>query len=113
MALEEGDVIAMGVMPDPLQWRTWPEDCVSVSEEGKLATQTAERQASLTHTGEELTEGRHYWEVEIAGGETCACNLGVCRPDADPSAARSSQSIGGESTLFWFVCCGVIEKGAR
>ena len=29
-----------------------------------------------------------------------------CRPQ------RSSQSIGGESTLFWSVCCGVIEKGA-
>ena len=60
MALEEGDVIAMGVMPDPLQWRTWPEDRVSVSEEGKLATSTS-AEDSLTHTGEELTEGRHYW----------------------------------------------------
>ena len=67
MALEEGDVIAMGVMPDPVQWRTWPADTVTVSEEGKLATQTVNYQYSLTHTGEELTEGRHYWEVEIAG----------------------------------------------
>ena len=33
MALEEGDVIAMGVMPAPVQWRTWPEDRVSVSED--------------------------------------------------------------------------------
>ena len=36
-----------------------------MSEEGKLVTQTAD-EVSLTHTGEELTEGRHYWEVEIA-----------------------------------------------
>ena len=84
MALEEGDVIAMGVMPEPVQWKTWPEDLVSVSEEGKLATQTAEGyQDSLTHTGEELTEGRHYWEVEIVDGYPL---LGVCRPDADPRA---------------------------
>ena len=41
MALVEGDVIAMGVMPEPVQWRTWPEDRVAVSEEGALlATQT-------------------------------------------------------------------------
>ena len=62
MALVEGDVIAMGVMPDRLnQWRTFPGDLVAVSEEGKLATQTAGNEWSLTHTGEELTEGRHYW----------------------------------------------------
>ena len=83
MAMEEGDVIAMGVMPDPLQWRTWAEDRVSVSEEGKLAMQTADGQASLTHTGEELTEGRHYWEVEIVKGGGA---FGVCRSDADPRA---------------------------
>ena len=42
MALEEGDVIAMGVMCNDVQWRTWPEDRVSLSEEGLLATQTAD-----------------------------------------------------------------------
>ena len=62
MALVEGDVIAMGVMPDrSKQWRTFPGDRVAVSEEGKLATQTADMEWSLTHTGQELTEGRHYW----------------------------------------------------
>ena len=62
MALVEGDVIAMGVMPErPKQWRTFPEDLVTVSEEGKLATQTVDEEWSLTHTGQELMEGRHYW----------------------------------------------------
>ena len=56
MALEEGDVIAMGVMCNDVQWWTYAEDLVTVSEEGKLATHTA-NQYSLTHTGEELTEG--------------------------------------------------------
>ena len=86
MALEEGDVIAMGVMPDPVQWRTFAEDHVLVSEEGKLATHTAHGQISLTHTGEELTEGRHYWEVEIVDRKDSNLYLGVCRPDADPRA---------------------------
>ena len=57
-----------------------------MSEEGKLATQTEDWKYSLTHTGEELTEGRHYWEVEIAG-QAGGTYIGVCRPDADPSAA--------------------------
>ena len=52
-------------MNNVVEWRTFPEDRVVVSEEGKLATQTANSQDSLTHTGEELTEGRHYWEVEV------------------------------------------------
>ena len=93
MALEEGDVIAMGVMPEPVQWRTWPEDRLSVSEEGKLATQTAYNQYSLTHTGEELTEGRHYWEVEIVDRrDTGRLFLGVCRPDADPRAWHAGRT---------------------
>ena len=96
MELEEGDVIAMGVMPDPVQWRTYPEDCVVVSEEGKLATQTGKYQDSLTHTGEELTEGRHYWEVELVDDSSY---FGVCRPDADPRAYHSQP----EDTTVWLM----------
>ena len=107
MALEEGDVIAMGVMPDPIKFKSWPEDCVMVSEEGKLATQTADRQLSLTHTGEELTEGRHYWELEATGTGVTDTMLGVCRPDADPRADHWKQ----EHTTAWLmaldgVLCG-------
>ena len=86
MALEEGDVIAMGVMPAPVQWGTFAEDLVAVSEEGRLVTQTTGCGWSLTHTGEELTEGRHYWEVEIADQKYDMLFLGVCRPDANPRA---------------------------
>ena len=100
MALEEGDVIAMGVMPDPLQWRTWPEDRVAVSEEGLLATQTAGDQDSLTHTGEELTVGRHYWELEIAG-KPDSLMLGICRPDADPRAAHIGKARRSIMPSLW------------
>ena len=36
MALEEGDVIAMGVMPAPVQWRTWPADWLMFAGSGTL-----------------------------------------------------------------------------
>jgi hypothetical protein len=39
---------------------------VQLSEDGAVATQTGERGWSLTTTGAvELTEDRHYWEVEL------------------------------------------------
>eukprot|EP00935_MAST-01C_sp_MAST-1C-sp1_P000058 g58.t1 len=85
-----------------MQWRTWPGDLVVVSEEGKLVTQTVDDEWSLTHTGEELTEGRHYWEAEIAGGEIGCCNLGVCRPNADPRA----EHVRREHTAAWLMYAG-------
>ena len=53
---------------------------------------------SLTHTGEELTEGRHYWEVEIAG-DNGDIYIGVCRPDADPRAFHGR----AEHTTAWLM----------
>lgn len=78
--LMESDVIAMGVMPAPNQWRVYPDEIVEVSEQGKRLTQKKHTD-SLTHTGEELTEGRHYWEVQVVHGIPL---IGVCRPDANP-----------------------------
>ena len=83
MALAEGDVIAMGVMNEK-QWLTYPKDLVLVSEDGMLATQTTSGRDSLTTTGEELTEGRHYWEVQLTGDGYPA--IGVCRPNLDARA---------------------------
>ena len=62
-----------------------------------LATQ-ARTGCSLTSTGEELTEGRHYWEVEI-NGETASLFIGVCRPDADPRARHTMR----EHTTAWLM----------
>jgi hypothetical protein len=98
MALEEGDVIAMGVV-DGVELRTWPEDRVEVSEEGMLATQTAEDVWSLTHTGEELTEGRHYWEVELVTEGEYAMQFGICRPDADLRAHHGRREL----TTAWLM----------
>ena len=85
----------MGVFDPPLKWRMWPEDRVSVSEEGNLVTVTAGGY-SLTHTGEELTEGRHYWEVEVLSGYPL---IGVCRSDADPRAYHGRH----DDTTVWLM----------
>jgi hypothetical protein len=49
-----------------LVWRTFAEGRVALSEEGAVATHVTEdeHEYSLTTTGVELTEGKHYWEVE-------------------------------------------------
>jgi hypothetical protein len=38
---------------------------VTLGEGGTLATQTLQGEYTLTTTGTKLTEGRHYWEVEL------------------------------------------------
>jgi hypothetical protein len=64
--LGDGEVVAMAVKElPPMVWRTIAEGCVALSEEGAVATQDDEEEFSLTTTGVELTEGKHYWEVEL------------------------------------------------
>jgi hypothetical protein len=68
--LGDGEVVAMAVKElPPLVWRTFAEGRVALSEEGAVATQVMEGgEDSLTTTGVELTEGKHYWEVELLSG---------------------------------------------
>jgi hypothetical protein len=66
--LGDREVVAMAVKElPPLVWRTFAEGHVALSEEGAVATQITEEEykQSLTTTGVELTEGKHYWEVEL------------------------------------------------
>jgi hypothetical protein len=71
--LGDGEVVAMAVKElPPFVWRTFAEGLVVLSEEGAVATQITEEDEevnpdkdSLTTTGVELTEGKHYWEVEL------------------------------------------------
>jgi hypothetical protein len=65
--LGDGEVVAMAVKElPPLVWRAFAEARVALSEEGAVATQiNTEDGDSLTTTGVELTEGKHYWEVEL------------------------------------------------
>jgi hypothetical protein len=98
LALEEGAVVTMAVK-ELLGWRTFPDECVELSEGGTVATQLkdheiyegeeGEERFEFSHvtTGVELTEGRHYWEVEIlsenANAEMGGIYVGVSRPNLD------------------------------
>jgi hypothetical protein len=65
-----------------LVWRTFAEDKVTLSEGEAVATQTGGCH-TLTTTGIELTEGRHYWEVELLT-ERANTMIGISRPNLDP-----------------------------
>jgi hypothetical protein len=96
MALAEGAVVAMAVKESPMLWRTFPDDNVELSEGGTVATQLQDHQVehdkdgeecyAFSHvtTGIELTEGRHYWEVELLSGAAGDIYVGVTRPNLDP-----------------------------
>jgi hypothetical protein len=84
MELEDGDVVAMAVKATPLLWRTFAEGHVTLSEGGAVATQhTVDDEWSLTTTGTELTEGRHYWEVELLSKDVGF--VGISRPNLNPT----------------------------
>jgi hypothetical protein len=101
LALEEGAIITMAVKEPPLVWRTFPDEYVKLSEDGTVAAQTAEitdADYSRVTTGVELTEGRHYWEVELRSEGVAGIYVGVSRPNLDPVG----DYIGRECTEGWF-----------
>jgi hypothetical protein len=101
--LDEGSLVAMAVKEAPLLWRTFPEEVVELSEGGAVATQVKFNEGyedySLVTTGIELTEGRHYWEVELLSEDKDYIYVGVTRPNLDPEGNYHSK----ECTDGWFV----------
>jgi hypothetical protein len=89
--LADGEMVAMAVKDSPLPWQTYSDLLVTLSEGGALATHTCadytttqmDSRYSLTTTGIELTEGKHYWEVELLSDVACAM-IGISRPNLDP-----------------------------
>jgi hypothetical protein len=101
MLLGEGDVVAMAVKDSPLLWRTFAADQVVLSEEGAVATQII-KEWSLTTTGIEFTEGKHYWEVEMLSDDGAyVASIGVTRPNLDPKGQL--ELPGQECTDAWFI----------
>jgi hypothetical protein len=82
----------------PLLWRTFPADLVNLSEDGAVATQTVTRN-SLTTTETELTEGKHYWEVELLSESLFNIHIGISRPNLDPTKDYWRR----ECTDGWFI----------
>jgi hypothetical protein len=96
--LGDGEVVAMAVKElPPLEWRTFAEDRVQLSEDGAVATQT-DLGCTLTTTGVELTEGKHYWEVEPLSKNFGIC-IGISRPNLNPKGCY----LGVDCTDGWFM----------
>jgi hypothetical protein len=90
-------------------WRTYAEDRVSLSEGGAVATnEDFPSGFSLTTTGTELTEGQHYWEVELLSKNTGIILIGISRPNLDPRG----EYYGSDCTDGWFIDANGAANGA-
>jgi hypothetical protein len=87
MLLGDGETVAMAVKEPPLLWRTFLADRVTLSEGGAVATHTLGDKFSLTTSGIELREGKHYWEVELVSEYVVNIYIGISRPNLDPTGA--------------------------
>jgi hypothetical protein len=83
----------------PFMWRTFAEDRVTLSEGGALATLTNWGHYTLTTTGTELPEGKHYWEVELLSESVGAIYIGISRPNLDPAGSYWRRGC----TDSWFI----------
>jgi hypothetical protein len=99
MLLGDGETVAMAVKDSPLLWRTFPADRVTLSEDRAVATQIAQYEYSLTTSGIELTEGKHYWEVELVSVSEGYIFIGISRPNLDPT----EEYWRSECTDGWFI----------
>jgi hypothetical protein len=100
MLLANLEIVAMAVKESPLLWRTFPEEHVTLSEEGAVVTQRlSTNKTTLATTGIELTEGEHYWEVELLSENVDSISIGISRPNLDPKG----KYFGSECTDVWFM----------
>jgi hypothetical protein len=99
MLLGDGEIVAMAVKELPLLWRTFPADRITLSEGGAVATQTLNDHQSLTSTGTELTEGKHYWEVELLSEHVGYIYIGISRPNLHPTGCFNGRAC----TDGWFI----------
>ena len=79
-------------------WRTFPAGTVTMSDGGSVATQASYRN-SLTTTEIELTEGKHYWEVELLSKTLGNIFMGISRPNLNPTG----EYWRGACTDSWFI----------
>jgi hypothetical protein len=74
-------------------------DRVLLSEGGAVAAQTTDEEWSLTTTETELTEGKHFWEVELLSKNVRRIRIGISRPNLDPTGEYTER----ECTDAWFI----------
>jgi hypothetical protein len=93
--------LRLGVLlEDRVAWDVFSKGIVKVSEDGLIAAMDSkESEHELVMSGYEMTEGRHYWEVELREQAPGGFFVGVTRPKLNPKvdyAVRSSMDA-------WFV----------
>jgi hypothetical protein len=81
-----------------LLWRSFPADRVTLSEGGAVATQTAEGW-SLNTSETEISDGKHYWEVELLSPSMSYIYIGISRPNLDPTGVYWDRNC----TDGWFI----------
>jgi hypothetical protein len=64
-----------------------------------VATQTVGYNISLTTTGTEITEGKHYWEVTLLPTSLSLMFIDISRPNLDPRGHYYQR----ECTDGWFI----------
>jgi hypothetical protein len=79
-------------------WQTFATGAVTLIKGGEVATQTG-GYFTLTTTGTELTEGKHYWEVELLSKNMGSIHIGISRPNLDPTEEYFEK----ECTDSWFI----------
>jgi hypothetical protein len=80
-------------------WRTFPPEHRVTLSEGKTVVMQTGGIYTLTTTGTELTEGKHYWEVELLSESVSCTWIGISRPNLDPTG----RYVGRECTNGWFI----------
>jgi hypothetical protein len=80
LGLGEGSVVFM-LQRAGWRWAACGSE-MALSEDGLVVTKGS-RGWRLVTGGEPMTEGRHYWEVEVTKREEGACMLGAVRPGLD------------------------------
>jgi hypothetical protein len=111
IVLEADEIVALAVKECPLLWRTFASgrtfvsrqisNIVTLSEGGSVVTHHANGIDALTTSAIELTEGKHYWEVEVlyTGASTVPMFIGISRPNLDPRG----DYIPSGCTDAWFI----------
>jgi hypothetical protein len=106
--LQPGDRLTVCVAPEP-QWLVHDEATTAVGPgawypgNSYEVVQTVGRELSLTHTGQELTEGFYHWRVHISAHDTTNIYVGVCRPDVNAREFKHCMFQGEHEDDCFFV----------
>jgi hypothetical protein len=107
LGLGEGSVLFMLHGPG-WRWETCEDDIV-LGEEGLAATKDTSGWCLVTG-GAPMTEGRHYWEVELTHvNRWCEVFVGAVRPGLDHSQMHQD----GNDAYFIFGCGGALHGNGK